>query len=275
MQLLTIKDLLEGDPAEVDSMVARASGISETYENYFAEDEGDSHTRAPGLHASEISGCERKAVYSLMATPRIEQSAPVWRRRFKIGHAIHKMFQDDLERMAGKKRYFIDFVPEVRVHPCMEQPLAAKWDIHSHTDGIFTVRESEDGPPLYRVILEIKSEAPASYEKLQAIKDEHVEQAHVYMACLDVPLTWFLYYNKGNQNFTPSTNPNFFLRFNPKTWEKLEERFERMHVAALNNTLPDRKEGLPCEFCAFSHVCKPNYTLRQGGHAPKPSHWGK
>lgn len=274
MPLLTIADLLNGDPAEIETIIGKASGISEMYEEYFAADRGDAHTRLPGIHASEVSGCERRIAYSLMGTPRVEQSASIWKRRFKMGHAVHKMLQDDFERMAGIKVNRIDFEPEATIKPCMDQPLSAKWDIQSHTDGIFTLYEEVDGPPLCRMILEIKTEAPSSYEALKATRPDHIEQGTVYMACLDVPLIWFLYYNKGNQNFTPSTNPNFFLRFDPRIWEKLEARFERAHINAALKKLPEREESVKCEFCAFSHECKPaTLNRRQFGHKSAP--WGK
>jgi len=277
MQLVTIDDLLNGDPAEVDTLVAKASGISEVYKKYFAEDPGDTKERKPGIHASEISGCLRRLVYSINGTEREEKSAPDWKRRFKVGHAIHDMFQKDFRRMAKMSKATIEFEDEVRIYPCAEQPLAAKWDIQSSTDGLFAVREEPGGPVIYRCLLEIKTESPAGYEELKGVKLDHKEQGHVYMACLNVPLIWFLYYNKGNQNFTPSTNPSFFMRFDPKVWQGLEERFEKAHILAATGELPPREEGIKCEFCAFSHECKPAYLnkIRGVGHAATPKHWGK
>jgi hypothetical protein len=238
------------------------------YERFLAEEPPDGNHRSPGIHAAECSGCERKVVYSILKTERRDEAAPVWRKRFKIGHAIHDMFQKDFERMMGRKDFSISFVPEVNIDPECGSYNAAKWDIYSHTDGIFVIHDLA-GNPLIRVVLEIKTASPGEFEKLKAPEEAHVEQAHVYMACLDVPLTWFLYYNKGNQNYTGSDNPSFFIKYNPKIWADLEARFERMHIAAATGELPDRVEGIVCEFCAFAHTCNPKILMRrQGVHQP-------
>ena len=276
MPLLSVDDLL-GDEEEVATLVGHAAGISETYDRYQSEDKGDTHKRLPGIHASEATGCMRRAVYSLMGTQRIEETALHWKRRFKMGHAIHDMFQKDFHKMAGREDLGITFEDEVKLRPCIEQPLSAKWDIQSSADGIFTIWK--DKKPLIRVLLEIKSASPTDYESLREPKEEHLDQTTIYQACLDVPLVWFLYFNKGNQNFTPSTNPSFFRKFDARRWEKLEAHFEKIHTAAALKILPDRQESVLCQFCAFSHVCEPE-TLKFGGskmrgHKAQPSHWGK
>lgn len=271
MPLLTIDDLMNGDPAEVLELTTMATGISQMYEKFIDEEPKDGNKRSPGIHASEISGCERKVVYSLLKTERRDEAAPVWRKRFKIGHAIHEMFQRDFNRMAKREDMNIDFVEEATIAPDRGQYYASKWDIYSHCDGIFTIKDARSGVPIVRVALEIKSSAPDDYEKMKAPKPEHIEQAHVYMACLDVPLVWFLYYNKGNQNYTGSDNPSFFVKFDPKVWAGLEERFERFHTSAALGVLPDRQESIVCEFCPFVWTCGPKTVVRRKGfHVPHP-----
>lgn len=275
MPLNTIQDLLEGDSEDVRALVKRASQLSEDYENFLDNAVSDGHTRAPGLHASEISGCQRKAFYSLKGTPRDKTTpAAIWRRRFATGHAIHRMFQEDFERYGYANKH-ITFEAEVPIKPCPEQPLAAKWDIMSSCDGVFTIRDHALGPSILRVGLEIKTESPTSFEKRRAPDPKHVEQAHIYMACLDVPLMWFLYYNKGNQNYTGSYLEKFLVPFDPALWARLEERFEALHLAVLQDAPPPREESLACEFCAFASTCKPKYlTQRRGVHTPS-ARWSK
>lgn len=273
MPLLTINDLQNGDPKEIERLTAIGKKLSDHYEDFLAKDQGDGHTRAPGLHASEISGCARRAVYSLIGTERKDDVAPIWKKRFKVGHAIHKMLQDDFEKMVNTTHLHLSFEPEATIAPEL-QPVAALWNIQSHCDGVFVIRETWDGPEIARVLLEIKTEAPDSYEKLNSPRDSHLDQAHVYMKCLDVPFIWFLYWNKGNQNYTPSDHPRFFIKFDPKRWAKLEERFTGFHEAAKSGVLPDREEGMLCEFCAFSHVCAPEYLTRRDGRLPVlPQSW--
>lgn len=274
MPLLTIPDLLSQSEDDVAKLIEQASRLSTQYEAYVEEDAGDGHTRHPGIHASEVSGCQRKIVYSLNSEGRQEQSKNVWKRRFKVGHAIHDMFQRDFEKMAKKSNFAITFQSEVPIAPTL-QIKAAEWQIYSHCDGVFTIRETWDGPAIARVILEIKTASPDEFDKLKGPKPEHIEQAHVYMSCLDIPLTWFLYYNKGNQNYTPSTNTSFLIRYNPEKWTELEKRFEQVHTHVHLKTLPDRTESIVCEFCPFSWTCKPKYLERKQGVHATHSRWSK
>ena len=216
MPLRTIDDLLQEKPAEVERLIQEAGQLGALFEEYLVEGDGSAEARAPGLHASEISKCDRQAVYALLGEERRDGHTDVtWKKRFLIGHAVHDMFQSAFEKMTRKKYLHITFEAEVKIAPEL-QPMAAKWNIQSHCDGVFTVRESWNGPELYRVALEIKTKSPPEYDKLLRPEEVHVEQGHVYMACLDVPLIWFLYYNKGNQNYTNSNNPSFLLKYNPK-----------------------------------------------------------
>lgn len=280
MALLTINDLLANRPEDAQ-YVELARRLGETYEEFLEEEEGDSHERPPGIHASEISGCPRRAVYTLTGTEKREKNAThmsmrIWKRRFKIGHKVHDMFQTDFERMAKKsgfhkilgKDYKISFVKEFRIDPTKGMYYAAKWDIYSHCDGIFVISDAA-GNELIRVALEIKTMSPDEFEKTNKPKPEHIEQAHVYMACIDVPFAWFLYYNKGNQNYTDSSNPSFFITFDKAKWEELEARFEMFHTHAALKTLPPREEGIVCEFCPYAYTCQPTYLARkQGFHQP-------
>jgi CRISPR/Cas system-associated exonuclease Cas4 (RecB family) len=282
MALLTIADLLAKRSLDTQYKDL-AQALNGMYEEFLDNEEGDARERPPGLHASEISGCPRKAVYTLSNTEKREKtethmSMRVWKRRFKIGHKVHDMFQEDFERMARAKGlhqflqrgYRIAFKKEVTVNPTKGMYYASKWDIYSHCDGVFVIYDHEDNA-LVRVALEIKTMSPDDFEKTNKPKPEHIEQAHVYMACIDVPFAWFLYYNKGNQNYTGSDNPSFFVTFDEKLWATLEARFEMFHMHAAMRTLPDREEGIVCEFCPYAHTCKPKYLARkQGFHMPNP-----
>lgn len=282
MPLLTIDDLLAQRPRD-EGIKDLATKLSGMYEEFLDEEEGDARERPPGIHASEISGCPRKAVYSLDGTEKREKrdthmSMRVWKRRFKIGHKVHDMFQADFERMAHAKGllkhpklaagYTIEFVKEVSIDPTKGMFYASKWEIYSHCDGIFVIKDAE-GNPLVRVALEIKTMSPDDFDKTNKPKPEHIEQAHVYMACIDVPFAWFLYYNKANQNYTGSDNENFFVTFDPKIWADLEARFETFHTHASLKTLPPREEGIVCEFCPYAWTCEPpRFSKRQGFHQP-------
>jgi hypothetical protein len=115
--------------------------------------------------------------------------------------------------------------------------------------------------------LEIKSEAMKGYDDLKEPKPEHVRQGHVYMAALDLPLMWFFYMNKNNQNNTDSKAP-WLVTWQPKVWEEVEARFHAIHSFAVAGTLPDRTEGIWCEFCPWKYTCQPNNMMKAFQRAP-------
>jgi len=267
--LLTIDDMLRGNPDEVASLIGQASLLSQKFDEYLRDSSRGEEHRAPGIHASEVSGCERRIVYSLLNYPRSGGGTDnTWRKRFMMGTAVHEMLQGEFHKWAVRSKSCVTFQDEVTIAPHLQQ-MAAKWHIFSHCDGMFVVRKSWDGPALFRVLLEIKTMSPSEFQNLKAPKEEHIDQSHIYMACLDVPMIWLLYWNKGNQNTTGTDNPNFLVRFNQRRWSELEAKFERVHQAAALEKLPDREESVRCEFCAFSHHCQPTILNRVGNGQPR------
>jgi hypothetical protein len=259
MPLVTIADLqLPG----VEEYLLRAQKLSKMYDQFIEADPGNAGERAPGIHASEVSGCKRKIVYGLLAYEKRGQISKNWRQRFAVGHALHAMIQQDFFDLAAKSGGLVKFECEeqVIISPT-RQPMAKKWFINSSTDGVFTFYDEPGGPPVMRIGLEIKTEAMDGYDKLKAPKPEHLDQAHVYMACLDVPAFWFLYINKNNQNNTSSDGP-FLVTWDQRRWDALEKKFQECHDYADKVTLPEKEESMLCQFCAFSYTCQPASLVR-------------
>lgn len=263
MALASINDL--NQPLEdIQQYVDVAKSLSKMYDDFlenFKEDHGE---RPPGIHASELNKCLRETYYSLVGEEKRNNVNLKMRRVFHMGHAIHDMVQKELlkmaalaqaEELAQKNGWYMEFEPEAKVNPS-KQALAAKYKIYSSCDGVFTFRELEHGEVVLRVGLEIKSESPDGYEKLSAPKKDHVEQVHVYMACLDLPLLWFFYMNKGNQNSTPSQSP-WLITFNPQVWNRLEQRAQQVLEHEAQGAYPAREEGFHCGFCPYAWHCQP------------------
>lgn len=282
MALVRIRDL-HGPKEEVADLIDRASTLSQLYDDSIEADEGNGHLRAPGIHASEVSKCERRIVYNVLDTPKKKSGTrKIYRQRFEVGKYLHMMIQRDFHQMANKSGGRIQFDSEVPISP-KYQSLAAELNIHSSCDGVFTFRDDPYGPAVLRIGLEIKTESPDQYEKLRAPRPDHVEQAHVYMKCLDLPLFYFMYFNKGNQNNTDSLGP-FLIQFDPTLWEVLERRCRKVLAIAqaieakvsevrrqltsfemVEAGLPDRKEGMHCDFCPYSDTCQPQRLAPKGG----------
>lgn len=267
MPLASIADL---NNAEAPDLVELAKKLSTMYDDFLDNFPSNSHERTAGIHASDISSCTRRATYCLIGKEKKEKITKHWQKRFQMGHAVHAMVQHQMRKMAIRENaktiaesmasangWHLSFEEEVRVGPDLQE-LARYYKMYSSCDGIFSFREHPDAAPFLRVGLEIKSEAPKSYEELKSPKKYHVDQMHLYMAALDLPLAWFFYYNKGNQNNTESNAP-WLITFNPSVWQRMESRCRTALQAEATATLPDKEEGIHCEFCPWSWTCEPKH----------------
>lgn len=257
MSLTSIADLRTG--TDLTALIKRAKTISSRYDQFITTNR-KKEDRLPGIHASEVTGCKRKMVYSLLAYDQQERLSKNWRQRFQVGHAIHDMIQTDFENMAEASNGLTRFQREAVISPDL-QPIANKWFINSSADGIFTEYDKPGGSEILRYGLEIKTEAPDGYDKLRGPKEAHIDQAHVYMRCLDLPMIWFFYMNKANQNNTDSEG-SFFMMWDQKVWDRLEVRFQECHDFADRTELPPREESMLCQFCSYSYTCQPPSLTR-------------
>lgn len=270
MPLAKIADL-NGPKEEVGELIDLARNLSHFYDEYldnFVEEDD----RAPGIHASELNKCLRMTGYTLTATKKQSSTQRDMRKRFNIGHAIHHMVQTDFkamcvakskvmaQKLANDNGWVVEFEAEVKVNDT--QPISKHFNIRSSCDGVFTFRQTPGGEPFLRVGLEIKSASPDSYDKLRGPAIDHVQQTHVYMACLDLPLVWFFYYNKGNQNNTPSSAP-WLIPFDHIVWGNLQERAESVLLSVKNKEIPLREEGGHCNWCPYAWTCQPSALARK------------
>lgn len=217
--------------------------------------------RPPGLHASELNGCLRQAAYSLIGTKKqvnTENTNINMLMRFDQGSALHAIIQDDFQRMCTATNGKLLFYDEVRISPKTSE-IAAKYKFSSSTDGVFTFFNAEDEPYL-RVGLEIKTMARDEFDKLNKPKEEHVMQATFYQKLLDIPLMWFLYYNKNNSNYTQPTTP-WVVPFDKNMWARIESRAQQVHKLVDSNALPEREEGMRCSWCPYSTTCNPAFGM--------------
>lgn len=262
MPLVTLNDL--GGPDE-EFYSKEAEKLYGMFRDYVSQDQGNVHARAPGIHASEISGCQRKMVYSIRGQDKkVEGEDFKMKMVFKMGHMAHDIIQKELGKMANATQGRVTFAKEYPIDP-FSNDVARTWQIYSSCDGVFTFWDRDKHGmwvPVLRVCIEIKTMSPSEFEELTKPKPDHIEQAHLYMACLDIPITWFIYVNKSNLNMTLSGG-RFMVKFNPKLWKSLEERFEAAHNHVQAGTLPDRDDGMWCDWCPYSHACNPPWLEKK------------
>lgn len=273
-KLASIEDLKNNPPEVNKEFVARAMKLSSWYDMWKQQDMGGysytvevtaSRDRSGGIHASEISNCPRKAVYTMNGTEaRAGEKNVNMQRRFNLGHAVHAMTQKEFALMCdwmNQDQRIMTFEDEVAISPKLQE-VAAQWDLRSSCDGVFTFWYGDEA--YMRVGLEIKTKSAGEFEKLNAPEPTHFEQTCMYMAALDLPLMWTLYYNKSNSNYTNS-EPPFLFKFDDHLWStKLKPRFSSFHQHVESGTLPERVEGFYCGWCPYTWTCRPpNLNARQ------------
>lgn len=267
MSLVTIEDLLT-EPNEMVALYRTwAYELGERYDLFIKQDEEDvsftvgwhgAKARSSGIHASELSGeCQRPVWYSLQGTARSDQELDAfWKKKFRVGHIYHAMVQEDWRRLCEASDGLLTFESEVRIDPSL-QPIAKQYDIQSSCDGVINFHDFPGEPPILRVGLEIKTESPDQFKDLKEPKLQHKRQTCVYMKCLNVPLLYTQYINKGTQNIVPS-KPPWVFSFDFDLWNKIEgEAKHVIHLATINE-IPPRKEGIWCDFCGYNQTCQPD-----------------
>lgn len=272
MGLVSCADLLTLPADVIAKYELWASDLGDMYDLFIRNDDEDvafvvawsgSKNRSDGIHASEMAGeCQRPVWYSLRGEKRQNVDVrPFWKKKFRVGQTYHAMIQEDWRRLCEKSNGLMSFEREVRILPEL-QSIAARYDIKSSCDGVITFRDYPHGPAVMRVGLEIKTESSDQYSKLKGPKDEHKRQTCVYMKCLDVPLLWTMYVNKGNQNIVPSKHP-YLYQFDFELWGRIERETKEIHRLATINQIPPRVEGLVCQFCGYSWICQPESAKKQ------------
>jgi len=286
MQLVTNEDLNRPEE-ELAPLLAQAQKLGELWLEFIKQDVEtyEYHTidygerdRSGGIHASEMSKCMLKVVYSIMGVERHTTADAIdanMKLRMRTGTAIHAMLQSDFKRMAEwyTKNHAglglaLTFESELKVKGALQE-VAQAWDLSSSCDGAFTFWRwnGERWVAYLRVGLEIKTSSAPSYDGRKKPDYDHMEQTTLYQACLDLPLMWLLYYNKSNSNFTTPFSPWLF-KFDRRKWEgDLEMRFAKAHHHAETRQLPDRTEGKHCGWCPFGYLCKPKILNRPAYNA--------
>jgi len=233
------------------------------------------------IHASQIHKCIKSLVYS--CTDKVHEGkrnvSPESRLTFDHGHSLHHMLQ-----RYGKKGAWcapVDYSPEVAILPDADEAEkrnerileeAIKYGIRSSVDAVlwkYTVHNIRDlGTINIRLLHEYKSIHPGKVKKdgglyggfsdLRGPQPSHKQQAHIYMQCLNIPLTVFLYYNKGDD-----TIAEFAMPYDPITWGFIRKKILKVYEYVDNDKLPPWHEtaafldNSECNYCEYLTICNP------------------
>lgn len=192
------------------------------------------HREQKVIHPSEISTseCDRKIAYGLIGEEGQEKVDPKLRRIFDTGHVYHDLIQRALSWS------FSDFRAEVKVK---NQDLR----IHGHCDGVLNAEG-----------LEIKTMGSNGFRKLTKAKTEHIEQATIYGAILNLEAVTYLYVNKNDSDIR-----SFRVGVDRSVWHKVATRAESIIQVVNRGDLPDPiDKPSTCKTCKYAWTCKPELS---------------
>jgi len=247
MRLTTIEEIKSNPGMVLDASFS----LSNLYERYFENPPKDH--RAAGVHASEVVQCMRQAYYSLVSTKKESAIDLDMHRRFLIGEAVHESVQRAFRYVCNMSSApKITFQSEVST---VGTDLHRDLKVTSSCDGVFTFYD-QSTTPFLRMGLEIKTESSTSWKNRSKPEEKHIDQGHVYMKALDLPMMYFMYINKESGTVTPCETP-FIQVFDPERWAKIEKRiFTVLDFEALGEP-PDFEKGSHCYWCAYRQTCRP------------------
>jgi CRISPR/Cas system-associated exonuclease Cas4 (RecB family) len=224
-------------------------------------------------HPSQMFICERRATYSVRATPESNPPGPRTHRVFRVGHEFHRFAQQALSFSAGKGNTAFVY-HEVALH-------SPRLNLRGSADSIRFYMDEEADELLVEVI-EYKSikEASLRYAK-ELPKLDHVSQALTYAYLLRHEPWWtpteadpeILEFHKplGNRLLQvricyiskDDLNVREFLVPVTEAWERELERYiarldmYRLDEVALPPRLPivNGKKHWACGYCPWADKC--------------------
>lgn len=219
------------------------------------------HPRYPGIHPSQIGwACMLKIYNDLVGIQGKEKVDPRLQLIFDLGHAVHHMFQSyGLQGAWGpiyeaEKPVSGDF-----------QELADELMIEGHADAenILLV-DVPDSPYAYEVgiVHEYKTIKSENFNKLSRPKPDHLAQAMLYSACLNRPITVYLYFSKNDSNLA-----DFPVEFRPEIWNNVSGKVKLLVDLYKRGVSPKGETGFHCQECPYVLTChdyKEEMTKKRG-----------
>jgi hypothetical protein len=252
-------------------------GLIPCYDKYLIERaKQDTSHRDGYLHPSFLSGCMTNAALTLLGFELPASVADARALRiFALGHAIHRVIQQDFIQ-AG----FIEVINGVRQ---VEVPLSIPAiNLVGHADGIIAEGAI---PGVPRAVLEIKSINSNAFRGLKEPKPEHKIQAGAYAEALGIEYVLFVYYAKDTSDLaaflhrvTPRDRSEVFRRAT-EIQGKVTSWKERQEFPA---PCFDASSKPPCSWCVWQRVCHSTFEreayitrMKESTDAPQKATQGK
>lgn len=205
--------------------------------------------RYPGIHPSQLPHpCLLRIYKEMVGEVGQEKIEARTQMIFDLGHAVHRMFQNYGEAGAWGPIYKKEVEISADYQRLAEQLML---EGHADADNILVIDDIPNSP-IYEVGLvhEYKSINTNGYEKLNAPKPEHKQQALIYSAALNRPIVVYLYLNKND-----SSLKDFPVAFNPELWARIENKARILNDHFDRGVAPEGTTGYHCQQCAYAFEC--------------------
>jgi len=267
-ELLTIADLKKHRRADIVAFLKAYDFISEIREwavelsskgiFWRCDLQWNKERRSRIFHPSSISHpCDFKLYLDLIGAHSINKFGSHLQCIFDLGTAVHEMMQYYLASHAMYHDW--EYMDEVAFAP-ENSPEADRLRVCGSADGLATrVLRVGKKKLKVKIVFEFKTIASGGYSKLgNKPQKAHIQQTHMYMRCLDAPITVVIYINKNDSSMVA-----FPLLFDAHTWKPLEARLIDIADRADRLDDPPKTVGYNCHDCGYLEDCNPPLPQRK------------
>ena len=207
--------------------------LKELIDQYYLDRQRDKEQHH--FYITDAGKCGRSLFFKFKKAPRRDIEAHIL-RLFDHGDHVHQLIMKPLLSIRGVHVV----ASEVNIPP---QEI-----ISGRTDAIIS-----DGRDLY--VLDIKSMNSMIFDKLQAPKEENIDQLQLYLHYFKVPKGLLLYVNKNTLQLK-----EFLVAYDKKRALSLLGDLNKIKEKIDSDIIPSRIAVYPndwqCRYCQFKDICK-------------------
>lgn len=226
--------------------------------------EGEEKGRRLAFRPSQYSKCQRLTYYFLKGVDGDKKIYPRSQRILQVGTQLHEWIQRDVFMEMDKEGYPIRLLPKEELPfygvdgvEIIEEhgapPMEIKFLDYRYTEK-FPISAMIDGAieyDNYPMLFEFKTINPKDFEYLIEPLVDHTKQGALYALSIGIRKIMFLYLCKGTQNLKA-----YLVTYTDEQLDWVARRLKNIENHVLNDTLPDKEEGISCRFCEYASVCK-------------------
>lgn len=205
--------------------------LKELIDKYYADRERDREQHR--FYITDAGKCGRAIFFKFKNVPR-EKMTPEVLRMFDHGDYIQMQHLNTLFSLGIVRASEISIPPQEM--------------ISGRADAIITLNNE-----LY--VVDFKSMNSMIFQKLEAAKEENINQIQLYLHFFKIPKGILLYINKNTSQLK-----EFVINYDPVLCQKLLKDLAILKTKIEGNIiplpLPDYPEPWQCKYCQFKEICQ-------------------